>query len=66
VLPWLALLALTIRPGHFRDFYQSGGGVLVVGVAGAVSLLGMWILGRLSAEPVEQRMLGGPAGGDRR
>ena len=27
VLPWLVLVALTARPGAFRDFYQSGGGV---------------------------------------
>ena len=27
VLPWFVLVALTARPGAFRDFYQSGGGV---------------------------------------
>ena len=33
-MPWLVLVALTIRPGAFRDFYQSRGGAVVV-VAGA-------------------------------
>ena len=61
VLPWLVLLALTARPGHFRDFYQSPGGLLVVAVAGVASLLGMWLVGRLGRDPAEERMLGGAA-----
>ena len=42
VLPWLVLVALTARPGAFRDFYQSGGGVVTVLVAGAASIAGVW------------------------
>jgi tight adherence protein B len=61
VLPWLVLLLLTARPGHFRDFYQSSAGLLVVLVAAALSLLGVVVLGRLGSEPVEQRVLGGAA-----
>ena len=30
VLPWLVLVALTARPGAFRDFYRSGGGVVTL------------------------------------
>jgi tight adherence protein B len=67
VLPWLVLLLLTAQPGHFRDFYQSPAGLLVVLVAGALSLAGIAILGRLATEPVEERVLGGaaPARGER-
>lgn len=57
VLPWLVLATLTARPGHFRDFYQSVGGLLVVGLAAALSGLGMWLLVRLDREPVEERVL---------
>lgn len=57
VLPWLVLATLTARPGHFRDFYQSGGGLLVVGVAATLSLVGMWALTRLDRDPVEERVL---------
>jgi tight adherence protein B len=59
VLPWLVLLMLTAQPGHFRDFYQSVGGLLVVGVAGLLCLLGVFLLGRLSKDPVEGRVLDG-------
>ena len=34
VLPWLVLVALTARPGAFRDFYQSAGGVVTLVLAG--------------------------------
>lgn len=57
VLPWLVLAMLTARPGHFRDFYQSPGGVIVVVVAAAASLLGMALLTRLSRDPIEERVL---------
>jgi tight adherence protein B len=59
ILPWLVLLLLTAKPGHFRDFYQSPSGLLVVLIAAAASLIGMAIVGRLSQDPVEQRVLGG-------
>ena len=59
VLPWLVLVALTVRPGAFRDFYRSGGGVVTVLVAGALSIVGVWVLGRLGREPAEQRVFPG-------
>jgi tight adherence protein B len=62
VLPWLVLLALTARPGEFRDFYRSPSGVLVVVIAAALSALGVVVLGRLGREEAEERVLtgGGP------
>lgn len=61
VLPWLVLVALTAQPGAFRAFYRSSAGVLVVAVGGAMSLFGMWLVGRLGREPEEERVLGGSA-----
>jgi tight adherence protein B len=58
LLPWLVLVVLTIRPGHFRDFYQSIGGLIVVLVGGAFSLLGTWLVLRLGREPDEPRVFG--------
>lgn len=63
VLPWLVLVALTASPGAFRDFYRSPGGLLVVGVAAAASLLGSWLVGRLARDPVEPRVLTAHGGG---
>jgi tight adherence protein B len=57
VLPWLVLLLLTAQPGHFRDFYQSSAGLLVVAGAGGLSLVGIAVLGRLARDPVEERVL---------
>ncbi len=54
VLPWLVLVALTIRPGAFRAFYSSRPGALVLSVAAAMSVAGwLWIrhLGRVPLEP---------------
>ncbi|MDQ3700003.1 MAG: hypothetical protein M3442_03670 [Chloroflexota bacterium] len=59
VLPWTVLLLLTARPGDFRTFYRSPGGLLVVAVAAALSMLGVWLLGRLGREPLEERVFGG-------
>jgi tight adherence protein B len=56
VLPWLVLVALTARPGAFRDFYRSGGGVATILVAAALSALGIVALGRLGREPDEDRV----------
>ena len=56
VLPWLVLVALTLRAGPFRDFYRSSGGVLVVGAAGLLSSVGAWWLGRLGRQPEEPRV----------
>jgi tight adherence protein B len=61
VLPWAVLLILTIQPGYFRDFYQSGGGVLVVVVGALMSLFGLWVVSRLGREPGERRVLGAAA-----
>ena len=57
VLPWLVLLALTARPGEFRDFYRSPAGVLTVVIAAALSAIGVVVLGRLGREETEQRVL---------
>ncbi len=62
VLPWLVLLVLTAQPGHIRDFYRSPGGLLVVTTAGVLSLVGMWVVGRLSRDPGERRVFGAAAG----
>jgi tight adherence protein B len=59
VLPWLVLLALTARPGEFREFYRSPAGVLTVVIAAALSAVGVVVLGRLGREETEQRVLVG-------
>ena len=56
VLPWAVLVALTLRPGPFRAFYQSTAGVLVLLGAGALSVLGATWLGRLGRQPTEPRV----------
>jgi hypothetical protein len=56
VLPWIVLAMLTAQPGHFRDFYQSPGGLAVIGLAAAASLAGMWLVGRLSRDLAEPRV----------
>ena len=63
VLPWLVLVALTATEGPFRDFYRSGAGVVVLVLAGALSALGVLILGRVGREPSEPRVLGRGATG---
>jgi hypothetical protein len=62
----IVLVALVAAPGHFRDFYQSEGGMVVVAIAALASLLGVWLLGRLGRDPVEERVLAGAASGDPR
>jgi tight adherence protein B len=59
ILPWLVLVALTARPGAFRDFYRSSGGVVTLAVAGALTAVGVAVLSRLAREPVEARPLAG-------
>jgi tight adherence protein B len=56
VLPWLVLVALTARPGAFRDFYRSGGGVVTLVVAGVLTAIGVAVLGRLGRDPIETRI----------
>jgi tight adherence protein B len=63
VLPWLVLIAMTARPGPFRDFYSSTAGLLVVAIGGVMSLIGVLIATRLGSQPSEPRVFGG--GGER-
>lgn len=60
-LPWIVLAVLTLQPGHFREFYRTPGGLLVVLAGGALSLLGTWIVSRLARDPGEARVFGGGA-----
>jgi tight adherence protein B len=61
VLPWLVLVALTIREGPFREFYRSTGGLVVVLVAGVLSLVGGFLISRLARTQGEQRVFGSSA-----
>jgi tight adherence protein B len=61
VLPWLVLVALTIREGPFREFYRSTGGLVVVLVAGALSIAGGFLIARLARTQGEQRVFGSSA-----
>ena len=64
VLPWLVLVALTARPGPFRDFYRSAGGLVTLVIAAVLTAVGMLVLGRLGRDEDEQRVFG-TAGGSR-
>lgn len=59
VLPWLVLVALCASPGPIRAFYQKPVGGVVIGVAAAMSFLGILIVERLSRDPAEERVFGG-------
>ena len=61
VLPWLVLVALTARPGPFRDFYRSSGGFVTLVVAAALTAVGMLFLGRLGRDEDEERVFGSSA-----
>lgn len=58
VLPWLVLVALTARPGPFRDFYRSASGALTLALAGVLSAVGVAALGRLGRRQEEPRVFG--------
>ena len=58
VLPWLVLVALTLRGGAFRAFYQSTAGFVVVGVGACLSGLGYVWISRLSRSLDERRVFG--------
>lgn len=58
VLPWFVLVALTARPGPFRDFYRTGAGALTLLAGAVLSLVGVVVLGRLGREPDEPRVFG--------
>jgi tight adherence protein B len=61
VLPWLVLVALTIRDGPFRDFYRSSAGLLVVLAGGGLSVVGYLLVARLGRATSEQRVFGSSA-----
>ena len=63
VIPWLVLLLLTSTPGPFRDFYASAAGVIVIALGALASLLGAWLVTRLSRDTIEPRVLGSSATG---
>ena len=58
VLPWFVLLALTMRAGPFREFYQSAAGLAVVVVGAGLSALGYAWISRLGRLHSEQRVFG--------
>ena len=59
VLPWIVLIAMTARPGPFRDFYGTATGIAVVAFGGLLSLIGILVASRLGSSPVEPRVFGG-------
>jgi tight adherence protein B len=59
VMPWLVLVALTLRAGPFRSFYQSSAGLVVVLVAAVLSGVGSWWISRLGRAHQEQRVFSG-------
>ncbi len=56
VMPWLVLVALTVRDGAFREFYRSPAGFVVVLVGAALCALGAWWIGRLGRTHTERRV----------
>lgn len=61
VLPWFVLVALTARPGPFRDFYRSSGGFATLVLAAFLTAIGMFFLGRLGRDEEEERVFGASA-----
>jgi tight adherence protein B len=59
-LPWFVLVMLCASAGPFRQFYQTAAGVVVILIAAAISLLGLWIVERLSRDPMEERVFASP------
>jgi tight adherence protein B len=57
-LPWFVLLTLTAKSGPFQDFYRSPQGLAVVALSAAWSLLGLWLVGKLSRIRNEPRVFG--------
>jgi tight adherence protein B len=56
VMPWVVLVALTMRDGAFRAFYSSPAGLIVVLVGAALCALGAWWIGRLGRSHTEPRV----------
>ncbi|MGA7097742.1 MAG: type II secretion system F family protein [Acidimicrobiia bacterium] len=63
VLPWLVMVAMTARPGPFREFYSSRAGILVAVVGAVLSLTGLVIASRLGRQETEPRVLVSAGGG---
>lgn len=59
ILPWIVLVAITARPGPFREFYATGTGIAIVAIGGVLSLLGILIASKLGSQPDEPRVFGG-------
>lgn len=59
ILPWVVLVAMTARPGPFREFYGTTTGVAVVLVGGMLSLIGIVVASRLGSTSEEPRVFGG-------
>lgn len=58
ILPWIVLIAMTARPGPFRDFYGTPTGFAVVALGGVLSLVGILVASRLGSSPTEPRVFG--------
>jgi tight adherence protein B len=56
VMPWLVLVALTARPGPFREFYRGAGGLATLLVGASMSAAGMALLSRLARQPEDERV----------
>ena len=63
VLPWCALVLLTIGDGPFRDFYRGAGGAVVVVLGAVLSAVGALLIARLGGIPIEARVFDGGATG---
>lgn len=63
VMPWFVLVALTARPGAFRDFYRSAGGLLVVLAGAGLSAVGYFWIRALARRQGELRVFGSSAAG---
>lgn len=63
VMPWFVLVALTARPGAFRDFYRSTGGLLVIVAGAALSAVGYLWIRALARRQAELRVFGSSAAG---
>lgn len=61
VLPWLVLIALTVRPGPFRAFYGTPAGIGVLALAALLGGVGAAWLARLGRPVAEPRVFAGRA-----
>ncbi len=65
VLPFAVLVLLCSTSGPYRDFYSSGGGLVVIVVGSVMALGGMALIARLGRLPAEARVLAAPGGRER-